>query len=74
MAGALARVGPNSTGQVILLVVWLLTGLFLGAAFAVPDQLGAVFSARIVLFVAITFIGAGLVYLSLLPEDLEAAT
>ena len=70
MAGILDQVGATSTPMQLLLLAWLLSGQLLGLAFAIPS-IGETLTATVLIFVAMTFAGSGLVYLSLLPFEPE---
>jgi zinc transporter ZupT len=70
MAGILDQVGATSTPMQLLLLAWLLSGQLLVLAFAIPS-IGETLTATVLIFVAMTFAGSGLVYLSLLPFEPE---
>lgn len=70
MAGILDQVGATSTPMQLLLLAWLLSGQLLALAFAIPS-VGETLTATVLIFVAMTFAGSGLVYLSLLPFEPE---
>lgn len=72
MAGILDQIGATSTGMQLLLLAWLLSGQLLTLAFVIP-QIAEGLSATVLIFTAIAFVGAGLVYLALLPFEPERA-
>jgi len=72
MAGVLERVGATTTGMQLLLLAWLLSGQLLAVAFWLPE-IGEALSATALILVAMTFVGAGLAYLALLPFEPERA-
>lgn len=70
MTGILDTIGATTTGMQLLLLAWLLSGQLLVLSFAIP-QIAEGLSATVLIFAAITFVGAGLVYLALLPFEPE---